>query len=423
MKKATVVLGLGFGDEGKGSIVDFLVREQKADLVVRFGGGPQCAHNVVEEDGRHHTFAQFGSGTLAGARTFLSRYMLIDPLTLIWESRFLEGKGVVWPTRLLTADPRCSIITPWHRLANRMREMARGAGRHGSVGLGIGEARADEIDGNGLQLAAFMPDGLALEHLRHIKERKIAEMEPLSEAAPGYLDEMKELHPEKLLQQYLSAFSEIRVNLWEHENWDSAVFEGHQGVLLDEQFGFAPHNTWSDCTFKNADAMLAAVECPDITRIGVLRSYFTRHGAGPFPTEDSSVAVPEPHNNRHPWMGCFRAGHFDAYLAGYAIDCCVANGTVIDSLAITHMDSWPSARIATSYSDRNFDFQWLRSPKAAPELFHTKPLYETAKDREDFIGGIESDLDLPVSIQSFGPYAKDKRWAMSEVSEFSMVPK
>ena len=81
MAKVRVIIGLGFGDEGKGSCVDYNVRAHEADLIVRFNGGAQCAHAVVLEDGRHHTFAQFGSGTLVpGCRTHLSRFMLVNPI-------------------------------------------------------------------------------------------------------------------------------------------------------------------------------------------------------------------------------------------------------------------------------------------------------------------------------------------------------
>src|SRR5579864_7866772 len=97
MSKVFLVQGLGYGDEGKGSIVDYLVRQEKAPLVVRFNGGAQAAHNVVTDDGRHHTFTQFGSGTFAGARTFLSRFMIVNPFTLLTEAKALEQKGVANP--------------------------------------------------------------------------------------------------------------------------------------------------------------------------------------------------------------------------------------------------------------------------------------------------------------------------------------
>src|SRR5581483_6075931 len=94
-KQAIFIADLGFGDAGKGTITDFLTRELAADLIVRYNGGPQAAHNVVTPDGKHHTFAQFGSGMLLPwTRTFLSRFMLINPLNMLKEEKHLREMGI-----------------------------------------------------------------------------------------------------------------------------------------------------------------------------------------------------------------------------------------------------------------------------------------------------------------------------------------
>src|SRR5437773_11389748 len=94
-RQAIIVIGLAFGDEGKGSIVDFLTRRYNAHTVVRFNGGPQAGHNVVTSDGRHHTFSQFGSGTFVpGVRTLLSRFVLIEPYAMFKEAAHLNDIGV-----------------------------------------------------------------------------------------------------------------------------------------------------------------------------------------------------------------------------------------------------------------------------------------------------------------------------------------
>src|SRR5215467_3672428 len=145
-KRAIFIADLGFGDAGKGAITDFLTRRLSAHTVVRFNGGPQAAHNVVTPDGRHHTFAQFGSGTLAGARTHLSRFMLVDPLALVREADHLRDLGVADPYGGLTVDRDALLVTPYHGAANRERERRRGEARHGSCGMGVGEATAYSID-------------------------------------------------------------------------------------------------------------------------------------------------------------------------------------------------------------------------------------------------------------------------------------
>src|SRR5205807_7007849 len=136
MRRAIVTVGLGFGDEGKGGAVDLLVRRYDADLVIRYCGGSQAGHNVQLPDGRRHTFSQFGAGTLACAarppRTYLGPAVVIDPPALLREAAHLRELGVKDPSRLLTAHPHCLVTTVWHKALNRLRELARGDGRHGS---------------------------------------------------------------------------------------------------------------------------------------------------------------------------------------------------------------------------------------------------------------------------------------------------
>ena len=151
MGQHAIVVDLGYGDAGKGGIVDLLCHRAArvaaggpVHTVVRFNGGAQAAHNVVTPGGRHHTFAQFGSGTLSapGTRTFLSRCMLVDPLALVGEAGHLASLGVADPLALVAIDRDALLTTPYHQAANRAREAARGAARHGSCGMGIGETAA-----------------------------------------------------------------------------------------------------------------------------------------------------------------------------------------------------------------------------------------------------------------------------------------
>src|SRR4051794_21128182 len=107
-----MVAGLGFGDEGKGSVVDWLVRRHRAELVVRYNGGPQAAHHVVVAGGPTHCFAQLGSGALVpGVQTFLSRYMLVDPLALEVEAELLRQRSGQPVYSRLVIDPRCVVVT------------------------------------------------------------------------------------------------------------------------------------------------------------------------------------------------------------------------------------------------------------------------------------------------------------------------
>lgn len=346
MDKAFIVAGLGFGDEGKGTIVDFLTRHYKADLVVRYNGGPQALHHVVDGE-TWHGFSQFGAGTLAGAKTFLSEHMLVEPYALMNEAQVLQINGIKDPLALLTIDPDCVIITPWQRWANRLREVGRGNQRHGSCGLGIGETKADMLDGYSLKMSDLYVGGHAEEKLHAIREKKYAEMTKLF--GLRIISEIDGVSVVQVVDRYRRFLIQVKVDSWSttSKSANTIVFEGAQGVMLDEQYGYTPYTTWSDCTFNNAEKLLASINYSGYKeRIGVLRTYYTRHGAGPFPTQDDNIFIADKHNGMHPYMGNFRIGNFDVPLAKYAIDVCGG----IDYLALTHLDSIPSIRIAIKHN-------------------------------------------------------------------------
>src|ERR1051325_6458376 len=141
---AHIVVDLTFGDAGKGTITDLLARTRPVHTVIRFNGGAQAGHNVIAPDGRHHTFSQFGSAPLVpGVRTHLSRHMILNPLSMLVEERKLAAIGVADAFERTTISAEALVITPFQRAVNRLREMSRGEGRHGSCGMGIGETAMD----------------------------------------------------------------------------------------------------------------------------------------------------------------------------------------------------------------------------------------------------------------------------------------
>lgn len=334
---ATIVTDLLFGDSGKGTIVDWVVREYvgagRTTLVVRHCGGAQAAHAVVTPDGRAHTFQQFGSGTfLPGVRTYLSEHMLVNPLTLFWETEHLARVGVTDALSRLVVHADALVTTPYHMAANRLKEQRRGTGRHGSCGLGIGETMAEAL--------AFPNDALRVRHLtnptalrerlqRH-RQRKQAELQdPLCEEAE--LDAWC-----ALCQNLLGGITlaDSRFLLRHLANPTAAtVFEGSQGVLLDEWRGFHPYTTWATTTTANAFGLLEGVDTA-VCSLGVLRGYATRHGAGPFPTEDPTLTLPDDTNPENPWQGQLRVGWPDLALLRYGL----AVAGRIDGLAITCLD-------------------------------------------------------------------------------------
>lgn len=377
---AHIVVGLGFGDEGKGSWVDHLVRRHNVQHVVRFNGGAQALHHVVTSDGRTHGFSQFASGSFSpGVKTLLSRFVLIDPQYLFAEAERLEKVGVKSPLDRMIVSANAPIITPFNRMLNRIQEVARGGSKHGSCGFGIGITQKDveTLGENALYVRDLQDPGL-IEKLGYLQDLRISEASQYENKETA---ELLELLRNVDLNHYVRLFAEFysRVSVVSEEDFgrllrqNDTVFEGAQGVLLDERYGFFPHCTRSTTTFKNAETLLKdAGFTGTVTRVGLLRGYGTRHGAGPFMTEDTSLTLSPCHNQTNPWQGQFRLGWFDAVAARYSLEVCGG----VDTLAITNLDRMnvlPRIKVATQYdnvsepyfSEGRFITRYLEYPQLA----------------------------------------------------------
>ena len=346
-----VVTGLGCGDEGKGATVDALVRRHALELVVRHNGGPQAAHHVVTRDGVTHCFAQFGAGTLVpGVRTHLSRFMLVEPLALAREAAALQHIGVVAPLQRLSIDVACAVVTPFHRLFGRITELSRGTARHGSCGLGVGPAWVDAHNPRQptLRYGELLGPRLALRgKLRLIQLSKLDQAEQLADANPdaalaASLAELASVDLDALIAAYASVTREVAADdgglltAVLRDRPQRVVFEGAQGLLLDAQAGFWPYVTPSRTGSAQAELLVAEAGGPPPLRLGVLRAYATRHGPGPFVSEDDELTarLPDRHNLSGPWQGPMRVGCFDLVAARYAL--ALSGG--VDALALTCLD-------------------------------------------------------------------------------------
>ena len=428
-RRVSIVVDLGFGDAGKGLLTDFLVRRDGAGLVVRYNGGAQAGHNVVTPEGRHHTFAQFGAGTFVpGVRTFLAHPFVLHPTALLVEGEVLRAQGVEDVFERLRLSERARVITPFHQAMNRLRELARGDARHGSCGVGVGETVQDALDfPEDTVFAGDLKDIPRLTRtLRRIRERKHEELRALSLPDTEPVQRERALFEfEGVIEAWLERAARVvtlglvapdtTLGAWMRET-PATVFEGAQGVLLDEWHGFHPFTTWSRCTAGNALELIAdsGVDA-EVRRVGVLRSHGVRHGAGPLPTETRELRpLVSEHNAPNDWQGRVRYGWFDAVLARYALD--VMGG--VDELALTHVDLLARLRTwkaAASYQGGSL----TRLPlSAAPSLEHqerlTRALLEatpTFEEREPHeahvLGHIEQLLGRAVNWVSRGPRAND----------------
>lgn len=342
MRTDYIVTGLAFGDEGKGCTVDALCAHTGADLVIRYNGGAQAAHNVITPDGRHHTFSQFGSGSfIPSVQTYLSEYMLVNPSLFLIEARELMAQGVAVRDRVLV-DERALLTTPYHVMLNRTRELARGVSRHGTTGLGISETVMDSL----ARPDAVMRAGDLLAPRDRIAYRLLATRNALQPEMERLGDQhgFEHYDVDKIVSRYMQFLEVARIVSWAQACFrmhaaKGIVYEGAQGVLLDERYGFHPHTTWSRTTPHNARSLHRTAGMPtEPVVIGVTRTYCTRHGAGPFPTETPEVSFPEVHNGDDGMAGVFRQGWLDLTLLRYAIRC--AGG--INGLAVHHLDYRPA---------------------------------------------------------------------------------
>ena len=431
--EAAIVVDLGFGDAGKGVVTDHLVRTLGAHTVVRFCGGAQAGHNVVTRDGRHHTFAQLGAGSFVpGVRTFCSRHVVLHPTALLLEVAHLATVGVRDALERVELSEQALVITPFHQAAGRVREHARGDAAHGSCGVGVGETVRDALhEAREHRGSIRMRDLRDLDALRttgaQLRERLRERLASEVGAPSGWSDDERRIFDDEgVLDRWIARLRELPrgciVDDGEaldrlHARTGAIVFEGAQGVLLDEWRGFHPHTTWSTCTFDNALELLRGRDRA-VTRFGVLRTYATRHGEGPLPTEDSSLdaRLPEAHNATHPYQGRFRRGWFDAVLTRYALE--ATSG--VDRLVLTHLDTidrLAPLRIARAYASEAGTLE--RLPLGAKgDLAHTagltallrevSPIYATTSpDRASALPALEEAIGSVASLVVTGPTADD----------------
>lgn len=413
--EAWILVDLGFGDAGKGTTTDFLVRDRGAELVVRYNGGAQAGHNVVTEDGRHHTFSQLGAGSFAGAATLLGPAFLLHPLAMAVEAEHLAKRGVD-PWARVFVDERARVISPYQQEANRRREAARGAAAHGTCGVGIGECAADTLASpdDAVRAEMLLEPREVRRRLERQRARKRAELAAIGvEALELFDDPELPARAAELWAEVAARWTLLSADATGRRIADTprVIFEGAQGVLLDETWGFHPHTTWSDITAAPALALLEPEADREVRRLGVLRTYATRHGAGPFPTE-GTLTRDEPHNSDAGPQGRFRTGVLDLTLLRYALEICP-----VDGLALTHLDRAPG-EVCVGYAEAGPPalVRGGRLVPGAPEdlehrarlgawLRTVTPTLEAA----DPARWLEAHL-APVLLESRGPTAADKRW-------------
>ena len=358
MRQAIIVIGSSYGDEGKGMATCQAVRRLgKPCLNILINGGPQRGHTVETPDGKRHVFHHFGAGCAVGAVSYMDADFMVNPMIFQQEREQLIRDFPEAELRCIV-DPACRVTMPYDMMLNQIVEDARGVNRHGSCGLGIFETRHRfERTAWGLrwgELIQLSYSGFAGYCLRLADEYVAAR---LAERALTCPEEWKELlHSEGLIRhawqdlQQMRSHTELCSGLNDAaEGFPNLVFEAGQGLALDEGYiDTNPHLTPSHTTsLISARRIKSLGEQCQTEVLYVTRTYLTRHGAGPLPTEcpmeEISPDIIDQTNMPNPYQQTIRYGRFNGeeILERIRNDIAASRRVLPDllsSVAVTHLN-------------------------------------------------------------------------------------
>ncbi len=333
-----IVVGLGFGDEGKGGFTDYLCEKKPTDtLVVRFNGGHQAGHTVWTKNGENHVFSNFGAGTLQGVPTYWSQHCTVFASALLKELKHItQINPLAYKNKpILYLDNLCPLTTHYDLLANRVVEDARETARHGSCGVGFGATIARHIH-TPLKFYAqdMLFEDICRQKLQNIRDYYASKIKDFGEYEHDeederFLDNIKKI--QLLVKENSIKFVTEKYFFEEYisNKYKNIVFEGAQGILLDMDFGFFPNVTRSNTTSKNAITLIEKYLPEHLKNTNIYyitRCYQTRHGAGVMAneiveSEKTFVLKNNEHetNQTHDYQGHFRKGFLNIDWLKYAI--------------------------------------------------------------------------------------------------------
>ena len=391
------VLGAQWGDEGKGKTVDLLA--QKAGLVVRFSGGDNAGHTVVNPYGEFrlhlvpsgifspHTVCIIGNG------------VVINPSVLIDEMDQLDRRGVD-TTRLFISD-RANLIMPYHLLLDGLEEESRGGKALGTTRKGIGPAFADKVARLGIRAGDLLDIEILLERLRSILDYKNTILTKVYGVSPLSLDEVYSQYCQ-YGERLAPHIRETVIMLEEALKRDELVIlEGAQGALLDPDFGTYPYTT-SSSPLAGGCCLGAGLGPTKISRIlGVFKSYCTRVGSGPMPTELKDETGDLIRERAHEYGTTTgrprRCGWFDAVAARFSNQINGFTGAAITRLDI--LDTFPHLKICVGYKldGRTIDY----FPANVAALERCQPIYEELPGWETPTSHMRQYEQLPLEARQY----------------------
>jgi adenylosuccinate synthase len=387
------VIGSQWGDEGKGKIVDWL--SERADVVVRFQGGHNAGHTLVIGN-KTYKLSLLPSGVVRGKLSVIGNGVVVDPWALLKEIETLRGQGVSVTPEILAVAENAALILPLHSRLDLLREEARGAGKIGTTGRGIGPAYEDKVARRAIRVCDLLdPDALDAKVeallLHHNALLRGMDADPVDGAA--LLAQLREVAPK--VAPYVKTVWRILTDA--RKRGDRILFEGAQGSMLDVDHGTYPYVTSSN-TVAGQAATGAGIGVGAVGYVlGITKAYTTRVGSGPFPSElhnEIGQALGERGHEFGTVTGRKRrCGWFDAALVRQS-----AKVGGIDGIALTKLDvldGFTALKICVGYDIDGRRFDYL--PSAAHLQAAAKPVYESVEGWSESTRGARSWAQLPAT--------------------------
>jgi adenylosuccinate synthase len=402
------VLGAQWGDEGKGKVVDMLA--QQARMVVRFSGGDNAGHSVVNPRGEFKLHLIPSGIFNAGVACIIGNGVVINPKVLIGEMDNLNERGV--DTSNLFISDRAHLIMPYHLLLDGLEEEARGGKAIGTTRKGVGPAFTDKAARLGIRAGDLLDREALRERLSSLIDYKNVILTKVYEAKPLSLDEVYSQYCQ-YGERLAPHIRETTVMLDEAvSRGELVILEGAQGALLDPDFGTYPYTTSSSPLAAGA-CLGAGLGPTRLDRVlGVYKAYCTRVGGGPMPTElhdETGELIRERAHEYGTTTGrARRCGWLDAVAARFSSRINGLTGAVITRLDI--LDILPSLKICVAYELDGEKIDYFPSNIAA--LARCKPIYEE-------LSGWQTDT---TDIRDYDQLPAEARWYVSRVEELISCP-
>jgi len=399
-----VVVGAQWGDEGKGKIVDWL--SERADVVVRFQGGHNAGHTLVIGDATYKLSLLPSGVVRQGKLGVIGNGVVVDPWALITEIEKLKGQGLEISRENLRIAENATLILPFHRELDVMREEAAGDGKIGTTGRGIGPAYEDKVGRRAIRVQDLRNfetlgpkiDRMLLHH--NALRRGLGQPEVSKEAL---IAELRDIAPKVL------PYVDVTWDLLDQERkaGKRILFEGAQGALLDVDHGTYPFVTSSNTVA--AQAATGAGIGPGALGfvLGIAKAYTTRVGAGPFPTELTDD-VGETIGQRGHEFGTVtgrkrRCGWFDAVLVRQVAKVSGINGIALTKLDV--LDGFSEVKVCTGYK---LDGETLsRFPAGQNAQARVEPIWETFEGWSESTRGARRWADLPAQAVKYVKFIEE----------------